>query len=42
MPRDNIIDINDNESLKKENISFENSKTEFEMFSKKSIILKKR
>ena len=42
MPRDNIIDINDNEALKKENISFENSKTEFEMFSKKSIILKEK
>jgi len=38
----NFIDINDNEALKKENISYENSIIEFAKFSKESIILKEK
>ena len=37
-----FIDINDNETFLKENISFENSKTQYEKFAKETIIVKEK
>ena len=37
-----FIDINDNETFLKENISFENSKTQYEKFAKETNILKEK